>query len=352
MKIFIAYSMVESPSGGGNQFLKNLKKRWEKQGIYTDSLQEANVILFNSHQNLSKIIAYKKSYPDKIFVHRIDGPISRYRGRNIFLDKLIFLFAQELADGVVFQSKWSLEESLQMGHCEGIFQKVIHNAADPEIFYPSGNCKVNFHGKTKLIATCWSVGEKKGFDIYSYLDKNLNFDEYDFTFIGNSPVRFKNILHIKPSSSNEIATYLKESHIFICASERESCSNSIIEALSCGLPVVYKNSSSNPEVVKLAGVSFISCESTLEAIKKVRDNYNHYQDAINILPIKEVSDQYLSLFRLIQKRILHDHYCSQKISFRFLMSYNRLLFLVKLNDLFYLYTSGFLKNLKRKVSGL
>ena len=339
--------MVDSPFGGGNQFLKNLKKSWEREGIYTTSLQEADVILFNSHQNLSDVIAYKKSYPNKIFVHRIDGPISRYRGRNIFLDKLIFLFSQELADGVVFQSKWSLEESLEMGYREGIFQRVIHNAADPDIFYSSGKHRKVFHGKTKLIATCWSRGEKKGFDIYSYLDKNLNYDEYDFIFIGNSPVRFKNALYIEPSSSNVIASYLKESHIFICASERESCSNSIIEALSCGLPVVYKNSSSNPEVVKLAGVSFMSCESALEAINKVRDSYHHYQNAIDVLPVKEVSDQYLSLFRLIQKRTLHDHYCPQKISFRFLINYIRLSFCVKLNDLFYLYTVGFLKNIKR-----
>ena len=84
MKIFIAYSMVDSPFGGGNQFLKNLKRCWEKEGIYTASLQEADVILFNSHQNLATVIAHKKSYPDKIFVHRIDGPISRDRGRNIF----------------------------------------------------------------------------------------------------------------------------------------------------------------------------------------------------------------------------------------------------------------------------
>ena len=41
--------------------------------------------------------------------------------------------------------------------------------------------------------------------------------------------------------------------------------------------------------------------SETKLFNKVRDNYNHYQDAIDILPIKEVSDQYLSLFRQIQK---------------------------------------------------
>ena len=115
---------------------------------------------------------------------------------------------------------------------------------------------------------------------------------------------------------------------------------------------MYKNSSSNPEVVKLAGVSFLSCESALEAINKVRDNYNHYQDAIDILQIKEVSDQYLSLFRLIQKRILDDHYCPQKINFRFLMKYKRLIFFVKLNDLFYQYLVGLLKKSMKKILGL
>lgn len=338
MKIFIAYHFNDGPWGGGNQFLKNLKTVWEEENHYTNDIQNADVILFNSHQNLDQVVKLKKKYAQKIFIHRIDGPISQYRGRNIFLDKLIFLFAQELADGVIFQSKWSLEESKQLGFKTCRFQKIIHNAADPKLFYSEKNSFLESHNVTKLIATSWSENPKKGLDIYKYLDENLNFDEYEFTFLGASSVKFKNIHTMPPVSSKEVGHYLRKNHIFISGSEREACSNSIIEALCCGLPVVYRDSSSS-ETVKQAGLAFCNGDEALVAINAIREQYMHYHDAIEIQSPDEIAGEYSLLSQQILEEQAVDNYVPKKNGVKFMIKYQLLRALTKLNDIFYLILS-------------
>ena len=52
MKIYIAFKFSQGPSGGGNQFLNNLRKEFIKKDVYSYSANDAEVILFNAHNNL------------------------------------------------------------------------------------------------------------------------------------------------------------------------------------------------------------------------------------------------------------------------------------------------------------
>ena len=76
MKVPIFYRFTEGPWGGGNQFLKALREYFINRGCYVESPKEADVILFNSHHKLKSVLRLKRKYPQKIFVHRVDGPIS------------------------------------------------------------------------------------------------------------------------------------------------------------------------------------------------------------------------------------------------------------------------------------
>ena len=139
MQIYMAFEFINGPSGGGNQFLKALKTSFEKQDYYENDPIKANVILFNSHHNCNNVIRLKKKYPEKLFVHRVDGPMA-YRGKNgIRLDKYIFSINSIIADGTVFQSEWSKKENYEYGMNKNNFETVIYNAPDPEIFFPSNN---------------------------------------------------------------------------------------------------------------------------------------------------------------------------------------------------------------------
>ena len=47
MKINILFNFKNEAFGGGNQFLKALRKEFEKRKIYDEDYKKADVILFN-----------------------------------------------------------------------------------------------------------------------------------------------------------------------------------------------------------------------------------------------------------------------------------------------------------------
>ena len=88
--------LKDEPLGGGNQFLKALKKEAQKNDSYSENLEDAQLILFNSHHNPIKVLEARKKYSDHIFVHRVDGPMS-YRGKNgKRLDQKILIILKKL----------------------------------------------------------------------------------------------------------------------------------------------------------------------------------------------------------------------------------------------------------------
>ncbi len=104
MKINILFQSKNGPSGGGNKFLKLLKDYFILKKSYEHQTSKADIILFNSHHHINEVIKAKLNYPDKIFVHRIDGPMKLYNDENDQRDKIVYLVNKYIADATVFQS--------------------------------------------------------------------------------------------------------------------------------------------------------------------------------------------------------------------------------------------------------
>ncbi|MDO8524133.1 MAG: glycosyltransferase [bacterium] len=293
MKVHILFPFQEGPKGGGgNQFLKALKYSWQSSGVYEESIEKADVILFNSHQWLKKAMEIKKRFPSKIFIHRIDGPLRTYRPKEAFFDKLIFKANRFVADGTVWQSKWSQRENKKLFKYQCQNETVIYNAPNEQIFNKKEKTEFKKNNKVKIIAVSWSVGVLKGFDIYKFLDENLNFKKYQMVFVGRSPIKFKNIEMIEPVTHQKLAEILKKNDIFISGSKIESCSNALIEALNCGLPCLAFNSSSNPEIVGRGGELFSSEKDLLFKIDKIANNYLNYQKNLPVFSLNKISGDY------------------------------------------------------------
>ena len=60
MKIAILYKFKSEATGGGNQFLSCLKKYLKNNDYYTEDIEKANVILFNSHHFINEVLKIKK----------------------------------------------------------------------------------------------------------------------------------------------------------------------------------------------------------------------------------------------------------------------------------------------------
>ena len=301
MKIHILFETKNDPWGGGNQFLKSLRENMRIRNVYEDDPLKAEGLLINSHHNIIKCARLKIKYPEKIIIHRLDGPVVLGRPKGRSLDGFIFLCNHLLADGTVFQSTFSREQCYANGMKQKQIESIIINAPNPAIFYPVRKRIPN--RKVRLIATSWSTNVTKGFDIYHYLDQKLDFSRYDMTFVGNSPINFKNIIHHFPVRSLELANILREHDIFITASRVDPCSNSLLEGLHCGLPAVARHSGGHPGIVQQGGILFDGEHDVLKAIDTVADRIGEFRDKIDLPNINMVTDMYINIYKSVESYI-------------------------------------------------
>jgi glycosyltransferase involved in cell wall biosynthesis len=306
VRIFFHYQVTDAPWGGGNQFLRGLIEQFHAQGALTRVEKEAQIHFFNSHQNYREVIRAARVYRDATFIQRVDGPMRLYNHRRDPRDLIVFLLARFIADGVIFQSDWSKRRSLELGFTadKRIETEVIHNSADDRIFFPDEREQPQSQ-RLKIIIVSWSTNQKKGFGIYKWLDKNLDFGKYLVDFVGNSPTGFQNIRVISPLSSEELARKMRESDMLLTASINDPCSNVIVEALACGTPVLALASGGHPELINSGGMLFSGRDDLLEKIDQMALNLDFLRQNIRTNSMKRVSESYLRFCRDTRKKLVN-----------------------------------------------
>lgn len=292
MKIHILYPLRNGPYGGVNQFLKALKNIFERQGCYEENIALADIVLYNSSNATKEVLNAKRKNKNQLFVQRMDGPCSIYTEKKDNRDIIAFNMNRFVADATVFQSDYSRKANLDLGLSRNKFETVIPNAPDEGIFYPKESDALPKDRKIRLIASSWSTNPHKGFETYRYLDETLDFSRYEMLFIGNSPVEFKNIQMLDAMSSEELAPMLRTCDIYITASQKESCSNSLIEAMFCGLPAVALKDGGNPELVGDAGELYEDYREIPDLLDKICNNYERYRKGMNLDDIECIGQRY------------------------------------------------------------
>lgn len=295
----IFHQFEPPPTGGGHQFLRAFWNQVELSGLRVENNKISHTTracLLNSFNFSKKRLSILRR-DSVLYVHRVDGPIDVYRGRDDGVDKAIHAVNLKLADKTIFQSQYSMQKHLEVG-MKFKNPSVILNAADPEIFHSRGRAKFSRNRKTRLIASSWSDNVNKGASVYQWLDEHLDLDLFEFTFVGRSPVVFKNIRMIPAVDSYRMADLFRSHDIYLTASRNDPCSNSLIEALTCGLPAVYLKSGGHPEIVRQAGAGFDSAEEIPGLLSQVADGYDAFQSCISLPSIQEVSEQYLDVLEL------------------------------------------------------
>ena len=298
----ILYEFRDGPWGGGNQFLKALKKSLTEKNSYCEKIEDADIVLFNSHhfgkdnEALNALFKIRQSRPHVPFVHRVDGPIRLVRGYDLMTDRVIFEANSALADATVFQTGWSRDHSLRLGMKPKTLSTVIMNAPDAAYFYPDAS---RARGPIpRLIATSWAANKRKGFDIYEYLDQNLDFSRYEMTFIGNSPYNFQKATHLAPMDSAALGAMLRRHDIYITASVNDPCSNALCEAMACGLPALVRNSGGHPEIMKKGGLAFDGKNDILRRIELLVTGYDQFKANIDIASIGQIADHYIDFAKI------------------------------------------------------
>jgi len=292
----IFHEFTPPPSGGGNQFLYSLKRELECRGVTI----ETNVIsrstmhcLFNSY-NFDERRLERFARRGVRMVHRVDGPTGVYRGIDDGTDDRIAAI-NRLADATIFQSRFSLDKHRELGY-ELADPHIIPNAVDPTIFNATGRAPFSRERPLRLVSTSWSDNPRKGGAVYRRLAETLPRERYDMLFVGRSA---EPIPGMRPSvASDELASILRSRDVYIAASQDDPCSNAVLEALACGLPVLYRRSGGHTEIVGDAGFGWDDPDEIPELLELIVSEYEERQASISIATLSDVADRYAAVLQL------------------------------------------------------
>jgi len=291
------------PAGGGNQTLRAVTAEFERRGLRVGNnavSPSTRAVLFNSFNfDLGRLELLAQRVGGARMVHRVGAVTSLYRGFDDGTDAYVADVNARLAHATLAISHATVEMYRSIG-IELVDPHVVYNACDPRIFNAEGRESFSRNRKTRLISSSWSDNPRKGGPIYEWLEDNLDWGRYEFTFVGNSSTRFKRIRHIPPVPSSELATLLRAHDVFVTATEHDAYSNALVEALSCGLPAVYLDSGGSAEAVKDAGFGFHDREELPAALDRLVDEYEDRKERIDLPSLEEIADGYLEVLGLTE----------------------------------------------------
>jgi glycosyltransferase involved in cell wall biosynthesis len=286
---------MPAPYGGAHQFLTALCREFERRGfvLANNAIPPGTAACLLNSFNFDFDRLKRFARHRCRMVHRVDGPIGVYRGRDEGIDRRIWSMNQELADATIFQSRYSLEEHERLGL---MFKapRVIHNAADPAIFNAAGRVSFSRSRRIRLVATSWSDNPNKGAATYKRLEERLDWSRFDFTFVGRSQITFDRVRVIPPQASQKLAALLRSHDVFVTASLHDPCSNALVEALSCGLPALHANSGGHRELVGDAGFAFNDADEIPALLNRLVEEYELRQQAIAAPRLTDVAAAYLT----------------------------------------------------------
>lgn len=303
MIIAIGMNIQAGPFGGGNQFGKTLKNYLEKQGlqvVFDLKRSDIDVILVTSVKPWGRgtafdVVAglqYAKLHPKTKLVLRVNECDER-KGYKLPLLNNSLRACMKQVDHTIFVSQW-LKDIIQG---EGNLS-VIRSGADPAIFNSYGQAIWDGREPLKIVTHHWSRNWHKGWDVYKVLEEFVAMpagQKYQFTFIG--PPR--------PLVGLELAKALKEHHVYISASQNEPAGMHYIEALQCGLPILYRRSGSLPEYCSPYGIGFDGPGDVIAALERMHQEYNQHRQATQQLryTANDMNRAYLDLLKNLPGRV-------------------------------------------------
>lgn len=298
LTVSIFREFVKPPYGGGNQFMLALKGAMENLGVnvlVNEVSRYVDGYYFDSLWFDEKILRKLEKIPNPVVIHRIDGPIHLYRGKDKDIDDKIFAVNASLATSTVIQSDFTLEKVIETGY-RPVRPVVIRNAADASIFHPPA-IRREPGRKLRVIATSWSDNPNKGGPTYKWLEENLDYDRFEFTFVGRCSEKLVRARSLPAVPSGDLAKLLQEHDLYLTASQNDPCSNALIEALSCGLPAIALRSGGHPELVGQGGLCFKGKEEIPDLLARIAGDYETYRARVSPPRMADVVERYLDLVR-------------------------------------------------------
>lgn len=247
------------------------------------SYEEADTYVIASASMVTREQVHQAIADKKKIVLRIDNIIKNSRNRNTGMSRMKD-FA-ELADFVVYQSRFA--EDLLDGFLQAKRQRVIMNSVDQDVFTSKGREEA---GVARYFYSKYSSDPTKNWDIARLAYQNMandntvlnlvgrfdGIEEYDFDFYQGEKYKYWGLV----TDKHVMAEIYRQSDYFLYTYFQDACSQTVIEALSCGCEILnvqdMANTGGTPEIIN-SWDNFGSEYFGLERMKR------QYQEVFDVL---------------------------------------------------------------------
>ncbi len=247
-------------AGGPATFMRNLEKYLDRVGYsYSKNSKDASGIFFPVVFNTEILNRIRRR--NGVAIQRLDGIYypSKHGAGYLELNSRIQDIYSTYTTYVIFQSEYSKKQCFLMLGKKGISDyEIILNGADKEIFFPRRK-KEHDSSKLRIVTTGHFRNKDMIEPVVMALDLLKTSYNFELTIIGpitNSTISHyfsrDYIKHIDIVDINEVAEFLRTCDIFIYSHLNPPCPNSVVEAISCGLPVVGFDSGAMSELLFFA----------------------------------------------------------------------------------------------------
>jgi len=254
----ICFPVKPVHEGGGNYFIMSFIKYLKGHDFtITHDINDRYDVIFTNHWSVPLRSIYRgiRRNPKLRLVQRIDGAAQDY-GRDPASDTKQHE-VNLMTDLTIFQSQYARDATRRKFPVIVNDGPVIHNPVDFTMFTPQGPVHpaiTDFNFDTLLCSVTWSTNAKKGSaEVYEVATAH---PEVGFVLCGNFPgaPSLPNILQLGVLDRSALASAMRACTSFLTFSENDACPNVVLEAMSSGLPVLYKDSGGTPELVDECGI--------------------------------------------------------------------------------------------------
>lgn len=259
-KLYIPFGKYDF-IGGPSSFMFNLKTYLETTGFkYSNNEKGAKNIFFPIEYNVDILNQIQKK--KGAIIQRLDGVFypEEHSKEQLEFNETIRKIYLDYSTHIVFQSEYSKKQCFySFGEKKTEDYSIIINGVDKNLFFPSTKVDnppvlgVNF--KIKFISTGNFRRKEMLEPVIKALDEVNKDFPIEFNIVGPVKDEYRYLIdrdyinYLGKKNLSDIGKLLRENHIFLFSFLNPACPNSVIEAISTGLPVVSFNSGSIHELL-------------------------------------------------------------------------------------------------------